>query len=92
MPRAPASAASCRDCRSSEASLIWKPRRSGGAAGDHRLPELDAEAMRAVIEACEKSGLPFRMVPRLDDVFPGRSRPGELKGKSRSRTCLAASR
>lgn len=43
------------------------------------LPELDAEAMRAVVEACEKSGLPFRMVPRLDDVLSGRSRPGELK-------------
>ena len=43
------------------------------------LPELDAEAMRTVVEACEKSGLPFRMVPRLDDVLAGRSRPGELK-------------
>jgi FlaA1/EpsC-like NDP-sugar epimerase len=43
------------------------------------LPELDAEAMRKVVEACEKSGLPFRMVPRLDDVLAGRSRPGELK-------------
>jgi len=43
------------------------------------LPELDAEAMRTVVEACEKSGLPFRMVPRLDDVLSGRSRPGELK-------------
>jgi len=43
------------------------------------LPELDAEAMRNVVEACEKSGLPFRMVPRLDDVLAGRSRPGELK-------------
>jgi FlaA1/EpsC-like NDP-sugar epimerase len=43
------------------------------------LPELDAEAMRNVVESCEKSGLPFRMVPRLDDVLAGRSRPGELK-------------
>jgi FlaA1/EpsC-like NDP-sugar epimerase len=43
------------------------------------LPELDADAMRKVVEACEKSGLPFRMVPRLDDVLAGRSRPGELK-------------
>jgi len=43
------------------------------------LPELDAEAMRKVVESCEKSGLPFRMVPRLDDVLAGRSRPGELK-------------
>ena len=43
------------------------------------LPELDAEAMRAVVDACERAGLPFRMVPRLDDVLAGRSRPGELK-------------
>ena len=43
------------------------------------LPELDADAMRDVVEACEKAGLPFRMVPRLDDVLAGRSRPGELK-------------
>jgi FlaA1/EpsC-like NDP-sugar epimerase len=43
------------------------------------LPELDAGAMRDVVAACEKAGLPFRMVPRLDDVLAGRSRPGELK-------------
>ena len=43
------------------------------------LPALEAEAMRGVVEACEKAGLPFRMVPRLDDVLAGRSRPGELK-------------
>ena len=43
------------------------------------LPELDAGAMRDVVAACEKAGLPFRMVPRLDDVLAGRSQPGELK-------------
>jgi FlaA1/EpsC-like NDP-sugar epimerase len=43
------------------------------------LPELDAGAMRDVVAACEKAGLPFRMVPRLDDLLAGRSRPGELK-------------
>jgi FlaA1/EpsC-like NDP-sugar epimerase len=35
--------------------------------------------MRRVIEACERTGLPFRMVPRLNDILEGRSLPGELK-------------
>src|SRR5690606_13191526 len=36
-------------------------------------------AMRRVVEACERTGLPFRTVPRLDDLLEGRSLPGELK-------------
>ncbi len=43
------------------------------------LPSVDAERMRHVIEACENTGLPFRMVPRLNDILEGRSLPGELK-------------
>lgn len=43
------------------------------------MPSLDAEAMRRVVEECERSGLPFRTVPRLDDLLEGRSLPGELK-------------
>jgi FlaA1/EpsC-like NDP-sugar epimerase len=43
------------------------------------MPSLDAQRMRRVIEACERTGLPFRMVPRLDDILEGRSLPGELK-------------
>jgi FlaA1/EpsC-like NDP-sugar epimerase len=43
------------------------------------LPSADAERMRQVIEACEKTGLPFRMVPRLNDILEGNSLPGELK-------------
>ena len=43
------------------------------------MPSLDADRMRQVIEACERTGLPFRMVPRLNDILEGRSLPGELK-------------
>lgn len=43
------------------------------------MPSADADAMQRVVVACEQSGLPFRMVPRLRDVLEGRSLPGELK-------------
>lgn len=43
------------------------------------MPSLDAAAMRRVVSACERTGLPFRTVPRLDDLLEGRSLPGELK-------------
>ena len=43
------------------------------------MPALDAAAMREVVAACERTGLPFRRVPRLDDLLEGRSLPGELK-------------
>ncbi len=43
------------------------------------MPSLDAAAMREVVAACESTGLPFRRVPRLDDLLEGRSLPGELK-------------
>src|SRR3546814_7737646 len=43
------------------------------------MPSIDAAAMRRVVEACERTGLPFRTVPRLDDLLEGRSLPGELK-------------
>src|SRR5690606_37672189 len=42
-------------------------------------PQIDAAAMREVVAACERTGLPFRRVPRLDDLLEGRSLPGELK-------------
>src|SRR3546814_14253750 len=40
---------------------------------------IDAAAMRRLVEACERTGLPFRTVPRLDDLLEVRSLPGELK-------------
>lgn len=43
------------------------------------MPSLDAASMRRVVNACERTGLPFRTVPRLDDLLDGRSLPGELK-------------
>jgi len=43
------------------------------------MPSLDAASMRHIVEACESTGLPFRTVPRLDDLLEGRSLPGELK-------------
>lgn len=43
------------------------------------MPSLDATAMQRVVAACERTGLPFRTVPRLDDLLEGRSLPGELK-------------
>jgi len=43
------------------------------------MPSIDAATMRRVVAACEDTGLPFRTVPRLDDLLEGRSLPGELK-------------
>jgi FlaA1/EpsC-like NDP-sugar epimerase len=43
------------------------------------MPSADATALQHVVGVCERSGLPFRMVPRLQDVLEGRSLPGELK-------------
>jgi FlaA1/EpsC-like NDP-sugar epimerase len=43
------------------------------------MPSADASALQRVLAACERTGLPFRMVPRLQDVLEGRSLPGELK-------------
>ena len=43
------------------------------------MPSADAAAMRKVVAACERTSLPFRTVPRLDDLLEGRSLPGELK-------------
>lgn len=43
------------------------------------MPSLEASQLRKVVESCEKSGLPFRRVPRLHDLMEGRLLPGELK-------------
>lgn len=43
------------------------------------IPSMDAAKMRQVVAACEETGLPFRTVPRIDDLLEGRSLPGELK-------------
>ena len=43
------------------------------------MPSADATALQRVVAACEGTGLPFRMVPRLNDVLEGNSLPGQLK-------------
>ena len=43
------------------------------------MPSLDAAAMRRVMGICERTGLPFRMVPSLVDTLEGQALPGELK-------------
>ena len=43
------------------------------------MPSTTREAMQRVVERCELSGLPFRMVPRLQDVVAGRKQFNELK-------------
>lgn len=43
------------------------------------MPSADANALQRVVVSCERTGLPFRMVPKLQDVLEGRSLPGELK-------------
>lgn len=43
------------------------------------MPAVEASEMQRVVAACERAGLPFRTVPRLEDVLVGRSLPGELK-------------
>ncbi|MEG3191810.1 polysaccharide biosynthesis protein [Lysobacter sp. D1-1-M9] len=43
------------------------------------MPSANANALQRVVIACERTELPFRMVPRLSDLLEGRSLPGELK-------------
>ncbi|MGY0504505.1 polysaccharide biosynthesis protein [Luteimonas sp. e5] len=43
------------------------------------MPSLTPAQMQRVIAVCESTGLPFRMVPKLQDVLSGRFLPGELK-------------
>jgi FlaA1/EpsC-like NDP-sugar epimerase len=43
------------------------------------IPSADATELQRIVQACERTGLPFRMVPKLRDVLEGRSLPGQLK-------------
>ena len=43
------------------------------------MPSLEAAEMQRVVSICERTGLPFRTVPRLTDVLEGQALPGELK-------------
>ncbi|WP_313251244.1 nucleoside-diphosphate sugar epimerase/dehydratase [Stenotrophomonas sp.] len=43
------------------------------------IPTIDAAGMQRIVGLCERTGLPFRTVPRLTDILEGSSLPGELK-------------
>ncbi len=43
------------------------------------MPSADKDQMRRVVGRCEATGLPFRTVPRLDDVVSGRAQFNQLK-------------
>ncbi|HET8897613.1 MAG TPA: nucleoside-diphosphate sugar epimerase/dehydratase [Rhodanobacteraceae bacterium] len=43
------------------------------------LPSANSIEMRRVVDVCEDSGVPFRTVPRLEDVVSGRSQFNQLK-------------
>ena len=43
------------------------------------MPSADAAQMQRVVALCDDTGLPFRTVPRLQDVLEGRATPGQLK-------------
>jgi FlaA1/EpsC-like NDP-sugar epimerase len=43
------------------------------------MPGATTAQMRRVVSLCEKTGLPFRTVPRLEDVVAGRAQFNEIK-------------
>ena len=43
------------------------------------MPRADAAQMQRAVALCDDTGLPFRTVPRLQDVLDGRATPGQLK-------------
>lgn len=43
------------------------------------MPSASTAQMRRVVQECEATSLPFRTVPRLDDVIAGRAQFNELK-------------
>ena len=43
------------------------------------MPNADAAQMQRAVALCDDTGLPFRTVPRLQDVLEGRATPGQLK-------------
>jgi FlaA1/EpsC-like NDP-sugar epimerase len=43
------------------------------------LPSATARQMRQVVELCDRTGLPYRTVPKLEDVVAGRAQFNEIK-------------
>jgi FlaA1/EpsC-like NDP-sugar epimerase len=59
--------------------LVEMARRTGAEMLLIAMPSADKQQMRQVVELCEQTGLPFRTVPRIDDVVSGRAQFNELK-------------
>lgn len=43
------------------------------------IPSASPEQMRRIVDLCERTRIPFRSVPRLEDILSGRVAVGELK-------------
>ena len=43
------------------------------------VPSASVAQMRVIVSACERTGLPFRTLPRFEDVVSGRAQRNELK-------------
>ena len=43
------------------------------------LPEASTEEIRRVVALCDATELPYRTVPRLEDILAGRAQAGEIK-------------
>ncbi len=43
------------------------------------VPSAKAEQMRRIVEVCERAGVPFRSVPRLEDLITGRGTIQQLR-------------
>jgi FlaA1/EpsC-like NDP-sugar epimerase len=59
--------------------LLELTRRVGAEMLLIAMPSADKDEMRRIVDLCERTGLPFRTVPRLDDVVSGRAQFNELK-------------
>ncbi len=42
------------------------------------IPSASAQQMRRIVARCERSGVPFRTLPRFEDVISGRAQPNQL--------------
>ncbi len=63
-------------------TLMQLPELSGEVAAEMLLiamPSATNAQMQRVVELCEKAGIPFRTVPRLQDVVAGRLSFNDLK-------------
>ncbi len=43
------------------------------------IPSASGAQMRRIVGQCERAGVPFRTLPRFEDILSGRAQPNELK-------------